>query len=599
MQKGSLKKIVCMLLCFVLLMTSGVAVLLFSACGGKKVDYDPDNFIDVDDPLYDTGKIVKEKITIRMFTPKNSAQPKWEDMVLFKWMEEKTNIHVEFESVLLESYQEKRGLKWEEKDPSKMADAFYLCNNPDEVTALVASNAITRLNDPEGSDAYSGNYGNLIENYMPNYKALMEEHSGIADETTQLDGGIYSLCSVNTSNTGGFAKQYINKTWLEKTDWYKQNQKVPETIEELEIVLTEFRDKDMNGNGDPYDEIPLSYYTADQTRNFIMSAFGFVGTGIEMDTREKILQDGQWVDNPTYGQIVWVPATDAYREYTKLMRRWYEEGLIDENIYANDAGKLAAKGFADQLGCFSTAGAWLVVGEDLDDDYTSIGPLTSSVNQTKMWYQFSGQYNSTLLIIPQTSPYKREIARWMDVLYDPATIPMQYVGIEGENWQWNDRADGTPGDGSLETDTWHFNIPEGMQREQYRAQLSPSAYTDGAVLTSDFTNREDDPKVLKVAEESQIYLPYLKRYIPTLVYTGDQMEVISSIEGSLNTIMSTSEAYFITDVNNSKNEYDPENDEHWQKFLDKMANAGNISAKGYAMLVEQYQAALDTYNQMH
>ena len=84
-----------------------------------------------------------------------------------------------------------------------------------------------------------------------------------------------------------------------------------------------------------------------------------------------------------------------------------------------------------------------------------------------------------------------------------------------------------------------------------------------------------------------------------MVYTGDQMEIISSIEGSLNTIMSTSEAYFITDVNNSKNEYDPENDQHWQKFLDKMANAGNISAKGYAKLVEQYQAALDTYNQRH
>ena len=577
-----------------LLCAVALALPLFAliGCGTQKVDYDPDNFIsDTSNP-----QIVKEKVTIKMFVPKASIQGQWEDMFIFRYMEEVTNIHVEFEEVMLSSYSEKRGLRWEsKKDPT---DAFMLGNNADEVTQASAFGALTPLNDPNASDEYSGSYGSLIDNYMPNYKKWLDKYDEIELATTQADGNIYSFSSVSALY-GGFATQYQNKKWLEKTDWYKQNQKVPETIEELEIVLTEFRDKDMNGNGDPYDEIPLSYYTSDQTRNFIMSAFGFVGTGIEMDTREKILQDGKWVDNPTYGQIVWVPATDAYREYTKLMRRWYEEGLIDENIYANDAGKLAAKGYANQLGCFSTAGAWLVVGEDLDSDYTSIGPLTSSVNQTKMWYQFSGQYNATLLIIPQTSLYKREIARWMDVLYDPATIPMQYVGIEGEHWQWNDREDGTPGDGTLETDTWHFNIPEGMQREQYRAQLSPSAYTDGAVLSSGFTNREDDPKVQKVAEESQIYIPYLKRYIPTLVYTGDQMEIISSIEGSLNTIMSTSEAYFITDVNNSKNEYDPENDQHWQKFLDKMANTGNISAKGYAKLVEQYQAALDTYNQRH
>lgn len=595
MSKIKFGRIGALIVSFFMLVTSGFAVLLMAACS-KSVEYDPDNFIGKDDPLYETGQIVKEKITLKMFTPKHSAQPKWEEMTLFKWMEEKTNVHVQFESVPLESYQEKRGLKWEESDPNKMADAFYLCNNPDEVTALVTSDAIARLNDPDGEDAYSGKYGSLIDEYMPNYKALMEEHPGIADESTQLDGGIYSLCSVSTAGSGGFGRQYINQTWLKKTDWYKQNLRMPETIEELEKVFIEFRDKDMNGNGDPNDEIPFSYYTSDQSRNFIMSAFGFVGTGIEMDTREKILNNGQWVDNPDYGKIVWVPSTNAYREYLKLMRRWYEEGIIDENIYANNEGQLASKGNSNRLGCFNTAAAWLVVGEELDDDYTTIGPLTSSVNQQKMWYQYMGPYNSTLLIIPKTSPYKREIARWMDVLYDAETAPMQYVGKEGEHWEWNQREDGSKGDGSLETDTWHFNIPNGMQREQYRAQLSPSAYTDGTVLMTEFKDREDDPKVQKAAKEAQIYQPYLKKHIPTLVYTGEQMEIISAIEGSLNTIMTQSEAYFVTDVNNSKKEYDPENDEHWAKFLDRMAKAGNISARGYAKLVEQYQAALDAYN---
>lgn len=562
----------------------------FAGCGTGTVDYDPDNFIaDTSNP-----QIVKEKITIKMFVPKASIQGQWEDMFIFRYMEELTNIHVEFEEVMLSSYSEKRGLRWEsKKDPT---DAFMLGNNADEVTQASALGALTPLNDPEATDGYSGNYGSLIDNYMPNYKKWLEKYDEIELATTQADGNIYSFSSVSTLY-GGFATQYLNKKWLEKTDWYAQNSRLPETIEELEIVLTEFSEKDMNGNGDRNDEIPLSYYTTDETKNFLMSAFGFVGTGVEVDTREKIWDGTAWVSNPTYDQVVWVPATDAYRTYLTTLRRWYENGLIDPNIYENDAQDLAAKGYAERLGCFSSAGAFLVVGEDLASDYVAIGPLTSSVSQTKMWYQYSSQFDPTIMVIPQTTPYKREIARWLDFFYDEANVALQSYGEEGVHWDWDLREDGTKGDGSIETDTWHFNVPEGMERETYRATLTYSAGLGGRILETEWNMRESTPIQAQVFKDRQTYVDYLKPSLPPLIYTSEQMTLITEVETAIGTVMSNSTAYFITDVNNSKGEYDPNKDADWESFVSKMKNAGNSTIRGYEALCEQYQAAYDTYLQ--
>lgn len=209
-----MKRIVSLLLGFALM----VPLLAAVGCGTKSVDYDPDNFIaDTSNP-----QIVKDKVTIKMFVPKASIQGQWEDMFIFQYMEEVTNIHVEFEEVMLSSYSEKRGLRWEsKKDPT---DAFMLGNNADEVTQASALGALTPLNDPDATDEYSGNYGSLIDNYMPNYKKWPDTYEDISLATTQADGNMYAFSSVSTLY-GGLATQYLNRVWLEKTDWYAANKR--------------------------------------------------------------------------------------------------------------------------------------------------------------------------------------------------------------------------------------------------------------------------------------------------------------------------------------------------------------------------------------
>jgi putative aldouronate transport system substrate-binding protein len=480
-------------------------------------------------------KIVKSKVTINMFVPKSPIQPSWDTMVLFKEIEKRTNIKMSFEQVPLSSYPEKRSLKWEDK--RNPTDAFFLANNMDEIVLYAARGALTPLNS-------------LIDKYAPNYKKWLAKYPQIKKITTLSDGNIYSFASVDTVG-GQAAKQYINKKWLDDLGL-----KVPTTTEEFYTVLKAFKTQNPNGkNGN--DEIPFSYIGADQSRNFLISCFGYVGTGMELDSRT--------------GKMVWVPSTNNYREYVKFANRLYKEGLIDPYVFSNQSADLVVKGKSNQLGCFSTAGAFLVVGTALDNDYTSFGPLTSPINSKKMWYQFGRQFEPTIMIIPKTSKYSKELVRWIDVMYDEKTVPLQSNGMENIDWKWNDTA----------KTAWTFLVPNGMEREQFRATLTYQAGLGGAVLSNGFALKDSSPETLKINKEISIYRPYMREVFPILQYTSNEIKAINDLEAQLNNYMSTTEANFIKGIK------DPNDNATWNDHLN------TLNKINYKKLVTTYQAAYD------
>lgn len=100
---------------------------------------------------------------------------------------------------------------------------------------------------------------------------------------------------------------------------------MPETVDEFRELLRYFRDHDMNGNGDPNDEIPM------------MGSFAFDHDG--SDPTYAIMQAFQltpsnflWVDEEH--NVSCVAITDDFREGLSYLNSMYEEGLIAEDIYA-------------------------------------------------------------------------------------------------------------------------------------------------------------------------------------------------------------------------------------------------------------------------
>ncbi len=517
------------------LLCASFVCLVFAACGGGggRGNYDPDNFIaDTSNP-----QIVKEKVTIKMFVPKHALHANYKDMRLFKEMEAITNIRVEFVEANTESYQELRSTSWEDES----LDAFLFWNKLEEQTTYASNGMIQPI-------------GELIDEYAPNYKKLMDENPEIAKRTTLDDGKIYSFASLNTVPRDLTFKQYINRKWLKELGL-----KMPETIDEFYEVLKAFKTQDPNGNG-LSDEIPLASVGLHQTRNFLMSAFGYVSTGIEVG------EDGK---------VVFVPTTENYWNYLQFANKLYREKLLDNDVFSMSEDKeLAQKGSQNIVGCFDGGAAYLIVGNKLDGDYTGVPALTSTINDKQMWLGFGNDVSPDTIVICSTSPYQREIVRWMDFFYTELGSQLQSFGKEGLDWKWDDDAH----------TSWTFNVPEGMDIEEYRGTVTPNVGLGTIPYWSgDFVLKDSTPQVRNInkAVEDAGYMDCLKVPYPSVTFTAAESVELSTLQIDLNNLVESQEARLIAKKDLTKADFD--------KFV------ADLKAARVEKCVEIYQHAYDRY----
>ena len=91
-----MKKFLVMLLAVCMMLTAAFA----TGCKGKnKGAYDPDNFLTEEQALAEYGdqyRIVKNPVTIEIFVPRGSMNPRYETMEMFKVLSRRTNITFEF-----------------------------------------------------------------------------------------------------------------------------------------------------------------------------------------------------------------------------------------------------------------------------------------------------------------------------------------------------------------------------------------------------------------------------------------------------------------------------------------------------------------------
>lgn len=91
----------------------------------------------------------------------------------------------------------------------------------------------------------------LIDQYAPNIKRVLEEHPEYVAGSAASDGKLYFIPNLYEGRASmGF---YIRKDWLDRLGL-----SIPTTVDELYEVLKAFREQDPNGNGRK-DEVPYFY----------------------------------------------------------------------------------------------------------------------------------------------------------------------------------------------------------------------------------------------------------------------------------------------------------------------------------------------------
>lgn len=568
-----------------LLMSSLLLAGVGACTSTTNFDYDPDNFLlnGTEDNPY---RIVKEPVTIKIFAPHSAGNPEYKDLRIFKKLSEITGLQFDFVTPDTAAYTTRRTTVWEDKNYKP--DIFLFSNSLGEQVqaAEYGYKMFVPFNDPNFVDANKMKIGNLIDEYMPILKDLLDRNFDINIEQEDckkiitLDNGmIYAVPQVGDVGRDLTYKFFINNVWIKNV--YKKNansfcrlngiddaSKIG-TIEEYMGVLRDFKTYDANNNGIATDEVPLSSMKMEYIRNAFLSAYGHVTQFMEI-TNDR-------------SRFEFVPKTEGYRNYLITANQMWKEGLMDNGTFSNTStNSFASLGHDGTLGSFVAAAPYLVTGQKndkynkddngefyrMDREYTVVQPLLSAkYNGPRIQLGF-GFCQPTGACLYYGTHYARECARLLDIMYSELGVQLNSYGEEGVDWTWDERPDGTPGDGSLETDTWTFNVPETWtgNQEEYRGTIS-TGVGSGAVIywANYFVGKMNDDVITDLNRMSETYIPYLKTPEPQdYKCSAEEFDQLDLIRAQIVLNLPNAEQSFV------KGEKDPNDDAVWAKHVSDM-----------------------------
>lgn len=268
-------------------------------------------------------------ITIAVKRKNGDESKSWNEKEIIKMAEEATGIHVEWIELDQTSANEKIAAMLMGDD---QPDAYLGC-----LDQATLSNNLDLFYDlsEEG----------LLEKWAPD---IVEDYNedDVWDTIVWPDGAIRGLITgnmVSSADSWGASYLAINQEWLDKLEL-----PVPTTAEELYNTLVAFRDNDMDGDGDPTNEIPLTFCSGNWEGDIMLHAnpFGIGGN--------EIWQAKYAYKNIENGQVVSTVDTDNFRAFLEFYHKLTEEGLLDLEGFSQTSDQYSAKRKEKIAGVFTT-----------------------------------------------------------------------------------------------------------------------------------------------------------------------------------------------------------------------------------------------------
>ncbi len=382
--------------------------------------------------------IVKEPLTLKAMVSKHAAQPSWNEILVWQEYEKMTGIKIEWEEVSSD-LSEKRNLALAS---GEYPDVFYRASVPDtELMKYGTQGVFIALND-------------LIDQYGPNYKKLLEENPDAAKAARMPDGNIYSYVQYTESDPIQInPKLYINKIWLDKV-----GKDMPTTIDELYEVLKAFREEDPNGNGKT-DEIPLTAQSLGHIQNIFYGAWGLRNRGTDHPNVD--------IDEGT-GELRFIPIQPEYKEMLEFINKLYTEGLLDEEIFTMNVAQLVAKGDQDLVGAFSHTTVQQI-GKRGNEAFEGLTEALKGPYGHQLWAKRGNIGARGAFVITDKCKYPEAAVRWIDYFYTEEGARFLFLGIEGKTYE-------KTADGEYEfLPEIVDNIPEGSNFDQVISKYVPYA----------------------------------------------------------------------------------------------------------------------------
>lgn len=374
----------------------------------------------------------------------------------------------------------------------------------------------------------------LIEKCAPNIQKMFEEHPELKELAVMEGGQIYGIPKYQRFWPVSWYSQYINKAWLDRLGL-----EVPETWDELYIVLKAFKEQDANGNGDTQDEIPMNFVInvpGSCEPYQLLSSFGF-----SFDLFKSTY--GFYVEDGVVKNFL---NSEEYRKFCEFYHKLYREGLIYSSAFTNDDASFTAAARQQAEEGFASVGylyAWTVadiVGSGLADQYVSIPPLKVAADQEKVpvWtYEFDQLNIKPNTVVMSAACTEKEAAmRFIDQLYDPEISLQILYGDMDKNIRRNE--DGsytvlTPGEAG---DT------EGYDAGAWKWKTTLADMGPGCISDSMVVELPEDGKVVaedrKPIEEALAQMDLEKNALHDLFlkFTDEQTNQLALIKSNIESL---------------------------------------------------------------
>lgn len=506
-----------------------LAVSILGACSDKESGNEKGPSSNVDN-VNETGMpIVKENIEVDGLAAKFFASQDWDKLMLWQEYEKLSNIHINWQTVQVEALAEKKNLLLAAGDYPEIffASAF----TKTDLIKYGEQGVFLALND-------------YIDQYAPNFKAILEKYPSVKQGVTMADGKIYGFPTFYDPEFESLTigMPWINQVWLDKLGL-----KSPETTDELYEVLKAFKEQDPNGNGKQDEQGWGTGYGIKYLMDSLKGSFGLNKQG----TMNPNLDFKEGTE-----EFRFVPTTDEYKELLQYVNKLYSEGLINKDVFTVEPQVFAAEASKGNFGMISDidpkellkldgyVGAQVLEGPNGDRQYTAMS---------------NGLGNLGMFVITDKAENPEAMVRWIDHLYGDEGAKMFFMGFEGVTYE----EDAEGNFKYLETIT---NNPDGKNMDQAISDYLtwPGGYYPGIVTQKFFQGAEAKENSVKNAEQVIPYTLNDEDIIPGLNFTVAESEQVSAITTDINTYIDESTAGFIT----GKTSFDKWDD--YKKTIEKM-----------------------------
>ncbi len=422
----------------------------------------------------------------------------------------------------------------------------------------------------------------LTEEYMPNLTAILEEHPEIRSAITMSDGKIYGLPSAEQMGTAGIGADedysiftipqfsMINKAWLDQLGL-----EVPTTLDELHDCLVAFEENDMShtyyGNAEGT-TIPMST-GFDQWcwgQNIFYAGFGF--TNWTNDVIDDLVLNAD-------GKVDFVSDNDNYREAVTYFHDWYEEGLMDSEMFSQEDTQLISKCSQGYVG----VSTWWYIEElmgDYADDYVFLPVLDGPDGTHNVTVRTGGGTGSGNLSITSACESPANLLKFFDSWYEPENVMQLQYGAIGTFFTEQD-----------ENGVWE-SITEDEAQEKYgmgAGELKSRDEVAGPkLILSEYYNttfKMEDRAIERLTDLNDYWMQFVddtSAYPVDCVYTMDELDIIDQYKTDFQNTVAENEGLWIKNGGPT--------DEEWDAYVTTLKESCGMDE-----LLEVYQNAYDRY----